>query len=80
MLHSNDTAFLASLGAQSAIQTKSKDLRSKVTSPEDIVSLQEGGKRRVIIPAELAYGSRGAGGVIPPNAVLTFDIELLGKR
>jgi FKBP-type peptidyl-prolyl cis-trans isomerase len=46
---------------------------------EGILSnLKVGGKRNLIIPADLGYGSRGAGGVIPPNAVLYFTIELVG--
>jgi len=45
---------------------------------EGIGLLQKGQKARFIIPAELAYGSRGAGGVIPPNATLLFDVELVG--
>lgn len=47
---------------------------------EGVVGMKVGGQRRLIVPPDFGYGSSGAGGVIPPNATLLFDVELLGAE
>ena len=85
------TGWLWENGAKGKKFDSSKDRGKPFTFPlgqgrvirgwdEGVVGMRVGGKRVLVIPPDLGYGHRGAGGVIPPNATLKFEVELLEVR
>jgi FKBP-type peptidyl-prolyl cis-trans isomerase FkpA len=73
----NGTKFDSSLDRRSPFSFKLGARRVIAGWDEGVAGMKVGGKRKLTIPPELGYGARGAGGVIPPNAELIFEVELL---
>ena len=76
----NGTMFDSSLRRRESFQFPLGKRQVIAGWDEGIAGMKVGGKRTLVIPPHLAYGARGAGNVIPPNAVLIFDVELLGVQ